>query len=233
MHDDSSTVPFDAPYNATNLGVFGEPAAHGAGLSRYIANGGSAIGDDADTEANSDSSNSSNNNSNNARHQHAAATHSPHNNAANGAPTGMAARFGRWLPTRPSTQSTKVPVGRLNNATRLRPSSRKSSHYNYASDDGMHLGYAAVPRTPSSAQVPAGTFSRATTERYLYSSTFGRGGTAKQQQALLLQSPSSPSQSPNPWVDAADTRLQARRHALSDSSLRPARDTSSQNGHKG
>ncbi|KAJ1825362.1 hypothetical protein LPJ56_002716 [Coemansia sp. RSA 2599] len=208
----------NSPSDALNIGMFGETASHLTGIhsksSSNIAAAGhydsssAAAGDDG--ENNSDSSGSS----------------SADGSRASNKPTGMAARFGRWLPTRSSTQSTLPPTSRPSNANRLRPSSRQSNRYNYASDDGPHPGYSTVPRTPVSAQGHKAAFPRATVERYLYTSTLGRGPGSRQQQQQsqqqpLLQSPSSPNRSPNPWADVSDlSRSQVRRHALSDSSLR-------------
>ncbi|KAJ1665448.1 hypothetical protein EV178_003235 [Coemansia sp. RSA 1646] len=118
-------------------------------------------------------------------------------------PTGMAARFGRLLPARQGSQLSKTRskfnAGRPSNVTRLRPSSRQSSRSNYASDEGVHPAHLLSPRggesVRSAAQPQTG------------------------HQPLVL-SPSSPGRMPNPWADGADTRSQARRHALSDSSAR-------------
>ncbi|KAJ2234077.1 hypothetical protein IWW45_003681 [Coemansia sp. RSA 485] len=214
----AAAVLTNSPSDALNIGVFGDAVSHLAGIhsnsstniAAHYDSSSAAAGEDG--ELNSDSSGSSN----------------ADGSKASNKPTGMAARFGRWLPTRSSTQSTMPPTSRPSNANRLRPSSRQSNRYNYASDDGPHPGYSTVPRTPVSAQAHKAAFPRTTAERYLYTSTLGRGSAGRQQpsqQQPLLQSPSSPNRSPNPWADASGlSRSQVRRHALSDSSLRIPRD---------
>ncbi|KAJ2855644.1 hypothetical protein J3B02_002054 [Coemansia erecta] len=229
----STAALTSSPSDALNIGMFGEAASHLAGIhsnsssniagGHYDSSSTATAAAEAVTaanaasesgEMNSDSSGSSNADSSRASNK----------------PTGMAARFGRWLPTRSSTQSTMPPTSRPSNANRLRPSSRQSNRYNYASDDGPHPGYSTVPRTPVSAKVHKTAFLRTTAERYLYPSTLGRGSASRQQQPLLL-SPSSPNRSPNPWADVSDlSRSQVRRHALSDSSLRIPRDATQRPG---
>ncbi|KAJ2786888.1 hypothetical protein GGI15_001157 [Coemansia interrupta] len=244
LHDDTMpapmAAPFDSPSDTANLGVFSDSAGiHSAGGGFHGTNTGyqdplgatGTSGDDG--ESFSDTSGSTNTDGN-TRYGYTSGAQSPLGGGGLGTvgskPTGMAARFGRWLPTRSSTQSTKPPTSRPNNATRLRPSSRQSNRYNYASDDGVHPGYSTVPRTPTSAQPHMGALGRTAAERYLYTSTVGRGSGSRHHQPHhlqqpLLQSPSSPGRSPNPWADLVESgRSQTRRHALSDSSVRTPRD---------
>ncbi|KAJ2008774.1 hypothetical protein GGI04_001006 [Coemansia thaxteri] len=117
-------------------------------------------------------------------------------------PSGMAARFGRWMPPHPppprSASSTSLAAkarASRPSAQRLRPSSRQSSaRFNYASDDGP----AATMRSPPAARAAA----------------------------RLLMAPSSPARLPNPWADPpADPRPPARRHAQSEGSARNPRST--------
>ncbi|KAJ1730839.1 hypothetical protein LPJ61_002813 [Coemansia biformis] len=197
-----------------------EPRLHGFGLtSRFgsasdlagcaatAAAGTAAAGRAASRSAgngtnNSDCSDTSNPESGSAHHPVGASSPQP---AAR--PTGVAARFGRWLPVHPGATA---PSRKPNNASRLRPSSRQSSrHNNYASDDGL-------------SPVAPGTAGRRSADHLLHGS--GRPGQLLQ---LLPQSPSSPGRTQNPWVDSRGPRSQARRHALSDSSVQAPADIQS------
>ncbi|KAJ1958287.1 hypothetical protein GGI12_004773 [Dipsacomyces acuminosporus] len=161
---------------------------------------------------------------------------------ANGTqPTGMAARIGRWLPKKtypprlpknrskqslaPNIMSPNTPL-RPNNASKLRPSSRQSSRHNYGSDDGIAPGFRSLSSEGRAAGTRIvkdyGSQSRQDGERYLYQPQSAR---LMSKQRVLVQSPSSPGRSLNPWSDAGgDIRPQVRRHALSDSSARDPRE---------
>ncbi|KAJ2161829.1 hypothetical protein GGF46_001137 [Coemansia sp. RSA 552] len=180
------------------------------GSSGDLLNIGVAGSPAPDAAAGSDSSDSSNSDPHppsGSTAQSLAAGRTPSTSSA----AGVAARFGRWLPPRsgmPRTVRAKAPsTSRPANSTRLRPSSRQSSRHD-ASDDG------ATPdpfhsRLPTSAY--AGTFGRLASTR----------SAARASHAPLLQSPSSPGRTANPWADnVRATPAQPRRHALSDSSMR-------------
>ncbi|KAJ2363567.1 hypothetical protein IW150_006702, partial [Coemansia sp. RSA 2607] len=186
LHDDTvqapAIAPFNSPSDTTNLGVFSDSVGiHSANGGLHGINAGyqdplGATGTSGDDGESFSDTSGSTNTEGNSRYSHTPGAQSPLGGGlgtASSKPTGMAARFGRWLPTRSSTQSTKPPSSRPNNATRLRPSSRQSNRYNYASDDGMHPGYSTVPRTPNSAQPHTRVFGRTAAERYLYTSTIG------------------------------------------------------------
>ncbi|KAJ1995617.1 hypothetical protein GGI25_005219 [Coemansia spiralis] len=233
-------VASDLPHENTTISALGDLSAHHHNSRRPFGNyssntdlAGIVNGGGSSSSSNSISNNGNNVNAElhgdsgdfNGSDNNGFANYSSNPLSPQGAPrpTGMAARFGRWLPTRPTpqlprTRSKHNGSGRPSNVTRLRPSSRQSSRNNYASDDGMY---------------PANMYSsRSGGEGSLTSA--GRGGNtqARLNQHLLL-SPSSPGRMPNPWADTVDARSQTRRHALSDSSLRAFRDTSGKTPHQG
>ncbi|KAJ2794449.1 hypothetical protein H4R20_006221 [Coemansia guatemalensis] len=137
-------------------------------------------------------------------------------------PTGMAARFGRWLPAESRTKASPGK-SRPSNATRLRPSSRQSSRSTNVSDDGLSPAFSGTPWNSSAPYYNRST-SRPSAEHYLYNSTTGRPS-ARPDRALLL-SPSSPGRASNPWADGStNARSPMRRHALSESSVQASADS--------
>ncbi|KAJ1901272.1 hypothetical protein LPJ81_003779 [Coemansia sp. IMI 209127] len=110
-------------------------------------------------------------------------------------PTSMAARFGRLLPARQGSQLSKSRL-KLNAG---RPSNvtrlRPSSRQSSRSNYASDEGvYPTHLLSPRSGNQP------------------------------LVLSPSSPGRMPNPWADGADSRSQARRHALSNSAARTPKE---------
>ncbi|KAJ2353584.1 hypothetical protein GGF43_003468 [Coemansia sp. RSA 2618] len=209
--------PFDPTFESPSLPTFGDARLLVPGLTNkfgssndLLGSAGGVAGLVADDAANSDSSDSSN--------PDAASTSSPQSAAK---PTGMAARLGRWLPTRPSARTSnaraKALSGRPNNASRLRPSSRQSSRQHDPNDDGL-----LPPRMPALAQNATSTFNRLGPDRYMHTVASARGANHYPNQPLLY-SPSSPGRITNPWIESSGSgsaRAQIRRHALSDSSVR-------------
>ncbi|KAJ2613335.1 hypothetical protein H4S08_002268 [Coemansia sp. RSA 1365] len=165
-------------------------------------------GDSSASNESSDSDSATNN------HHRTTGAPLPHTQAMS-KPTGMAARFGRWLPT-DSRAKASSGKPKPSNATRLRPSSRQSNRSTNVSDDGLSPAFPGTLWNSSAPYYNRST-SRPSAKHYLYNSTTGRPST-RPDRALLL-SPSSPGRVSNPWADgSASTRSQLRRHALSESS---------------
>ncbi|KAJ2412568.1 hypothetical protein GGF41_006106, partial [Coemansia sp. RSA 2531] len=166
-------------------------------------------------------------------------------------PTGMAARFGRWLPTsslaaRSSSSLSQIAKTRSgsratnrpsNVSARLRPSSRQSSanRVNYASDDG-HAYRPTYKRSLSAESNSAALRSpppgpqksrNGSDESYVYASPT-RSAAASRQTTPSVLSPSSPARLPNPWAEPLPPPMldyKTRRHAQSEgSSARNPRD---------
>ncbi|KAJ2491804.1 hypothetical protein IWW37_002003 [Coemansia sp. RSA 2050] len=142
-------------------------------------------------------------------------------------PTGMAARFGRWLPASSAQSSSSLSqiakarsgtraANRPPNVTaRLRPSSRQSSaanRMNYASDDGhvyrptfkrsLSAESNSALRSPPGPHAAGQSRSRnASNEGYLYASPTRSAAAASRQTTPLVLSPSSPARLPNPWAE--------------------------------
>ncbi|KAJ2894867.1 hypothetical protein IWW38_002456 [Coemansia aciculifera] len=142
-------------------------------------------------------------------------------------PTGMAARFGRWLPTattRSTSSLSQVGGKSRNNGTRsgtrpsnvsarLRPSSRQSSstannnRVNYASDDGnaYHPTFKrslSAESHSAALRSPPGSHATAARSRNASNENYLYASpSASRMNTPLLLSPSSPARLPNPWVD--------------------------------
>ncbi|KAJ2105842.1 hypothetical protein IW146_008050, partial [Coemansia sp. RSA 922] len=157
-------------------------------------------------------------------------------------PTGMAARFGRWLPTsslaaRSSSSLSQIAKTRSgsratnrpsNVSARLRPSSRQSSanRVNYASDDG-HAYRPTYKRSLSAESNSAALRSpphvpqksrNGSDESYVYASPT-RSAAASRQTTPSVLSPSSPARLPNPWAEPLPPPMldyKTRRHAQSE-----------------
>ncbi|KAJ2236417.1 hypothetical protein GGI13_008504 [Coemansia sp. RSA 455] len=174
-------------------------------------------------------------------------------------PTGMAARFGRWLPTsslaaRSSSSLSQIAKTRSgsratnrpsNVSARLRPSSRQSSanRVNYASDDG-HAYRPTYKRSLSAESNSAALRSpppgpqksrNGSDESYVYASPT-RSAAASRQTTPSVLSPSSPARLPNPWAEPLPPPMldyKTRRHAHSEgSSARNPRDAKGNNSHQ-
>ncbi|KAJ2747454.1 hypothetical protein GGI20_000443 [Coemansia sp. BCRC 34301] len=171
-------------------------------------------------------------------------------------PTGMAARFGRWLPTtatrstsslsqvaKSRSSSTRAGNRPSNVSTRLRPSSRQSSstannRVNYASDDG-HMyrptfkrslsaeSHSAALRSPPPG--PHGATASARAKNASNENYLYVTPTVSRINTPLVLSPPSPARLPNPWAEPlpqSDHKAQMRRHAVSEGFARNPRDVS-------